>query len=827
MKYGCLGRGSDLIALDEAFRASSVVVLSGPAGVGKTELAREYGRRTAETGEQGSPGPVIFSSLDYMSADGTSTYTGPGYTGPGYTGPGLLRILHELGTTLGGMRFAHQPPDLQRRWLLDYFGRNPSLLIWDDLDSVLAFLEPRDSQDLLGFLGDLAALPIRVLVTCQDSEWTAKLGFAHARHLLGGLEQDGARALADAILDAKGEVIDGPLEELVDLLRGNPLALRTVLPHTSQQAPGDLGQDLQLLAQGENGSDMAHIALECSLSRLSQRTRNHLPFLGLFRQRVLLDVLTFITQGRVYVSAMGEEIGWGACRTMLREARDHGILDSISPSVYLIPTQVSRFLRRRLEPTLEPAQVRALENELVRVYADLGDYFIEGLSSEDPDSAVTGVLAEEPNLLHVLECALSSGQWDNAQLVLQPLAQVYKMQERIPELSHLRSQLLAHMGPAAVDAQEAGATDLWLYLHGTEIGDLVDRQQMQEAQALCNRVLEHLDSHPDDQYRPQQASVYHHLGAIAQAGGEYGQAQDWYDKSLAINQALGNHAEEADTYHQLGLLSHARKEYDSAQEWHSRALAVWQSLGDEEASAGESYHLALVSEAQGQLEAALEWYHSARTSYEGSGQQSQAAAVYHRLGLLSQAGMEFEDASGWYQRALLTYEELGDDTSGAANLFQLGTIALRSSQYPEAREWLLEALASYQRARDGSGVANTCHQLGVAAHGQGDRAEAEEWYQSALDTFAEIGDEVASASTWGQMGLLADHRGDYAAAVWYVAHTYEIAVAQGLPLLNQARTHLAGLRSRMGTESFLASWQEVSDTTILPELEGPSEDPGS
>ena len=65
----------------------------------------------------------------------------------------------------------------------------------------------------------------------------------------------------------------------------------------------------------------------------------------------------------------------------------------------------------RLEPTLEPAQVRALENELVRVYADLGDYFIEGLSSEDPDSAVTGVLAEEPNLLHVLECALSSGQW--------------------------------------------------------------------------------------------------------------------------------------------------------------------------------------------------------------------------------------------------------------------------------------------------------------------------------------------------------------------------------------------------------------------------------
>jgi tetratricopeptide (TPR) repeat protein len=118
-----------------------------------------------------------------------------------------------------------------------------------------------------------------------------------------------------------------------------------------------------------------------------------------------------------------------------------------------------------------------------------------------------------------------------------------------------------------------------------------------------------------------------------------------------------------------------------------------------------------------------------------------------------------------------------------------------------------------------SAIADTYHHLGVVAHAQKRYGEAEGWYQKALEILVRRGDEVVAANTWGQLGLLADQRRNYPHAVWYVAHIYEIAAAHQLPLLEQARKHLSGLRAKMGTEAFTRSWQEVSDVNVLPELE--------
>ena len=53
--------------------------------------------------------------------------------------------------------------------------------------------------------------------------------------------------------------------------------------------------------------------------------------------------------------------------------------------------------------------------------------------------------------------AQTGEQWDNVQLVLQPLAQVYKMQERVLELRRLRERLLPHVGPEADQAGTSGS----------------------------------------------------------------------------------------------------------------------------------------------------------------------------------------------------------------------------------------------------------------------------------------------------------------------------------------------------------------------------------
>ena len=800
-KYGLVGREDELEGLGSAFQETPVVLLTGPAGVGKTELACGFARRLLDRGDR--QGGVLFTSFDY--------------------GAGLCRVLHEVGTTLQGIGFACLSQGRQREWVVEYLRQNPCLLIWDNFEYVFQYLDSSESGELVDFLQDIGEGSSYVLITGRGSAWANDVGKGYGQVELGGLKEVEARQLAGLILDGSDVGVVGlgaQCAELLNLLHGNPMSMGLVIPHLKKRTPSQLAQELLRLAQEEaRGSKDLEDALECSFANMSPRTRAHLPVLALFQQRVLLDVLTFVTQGEVYVSVTGEEMGWGACRTFLREARDCGILGSIPPSVFLIHPTVSGFLRQQLAHRLTGAQIEVLEQEFVRVYADLGDYFLENLSSENTDSTVTGVLAEEANLLRALHLAETAGQWEHAQLVLQPLGQVYRMQERVLELRRLRERLLAHVGLEAEEAEKNGAIESWLYLQGTEINDAIGRLESDKAEGICHTVLRYLESLGDSAPQAQVALVYHHLGTIDQARNQYDQAEEWYRKALKINEPLGNEAESADSYQQLGSIAQSQRRYEEAEEWHRKTLEIRERLGDEAESAGECHQLGLVAEAAFEFEAALEWHHRARNAYENVGDKASAGAVYHRLGLIAQLQFDYEDATGWYQKALMGYEELGDESKGANDYYQLGVIALERYDYEEADGWHHQALQAYEKQGSEIGVANSYHQLGMVAHSQSHQEQAEEWYQKALEIFLRLKDEVAEALTWAQLGLLADHSGNYPDAVWYVAHTYEIAATHQLPMLSQVKTHLSDLRSKMGTEAFVNCWQEISDTDVLPELE--------
>ena len=182
----------------------------------------------------------------------------------------------------------------------------------------------------------------------------------------------------------------------------------------------------------------------------------------------MMDILNHIVSEPTYKGVMGEELGWGACRTLLRQGLASGFLEGISPSVYQIhPAPCPGSTGASWASRCGGRGLAQLEREFVRVYADTADYFMESLY-ENQDSGVTAILAEEGNLTQALGLALEAGDWDNSQLLIQPLAQVYRMQKRFAELRRLRRQLLETVGETADEAEGRGAADLWLYLLGTE-----------------------------------------------------------------------------------------------------------------------------------------------------------------------------------------------------------------------------------------------------------------------------------------------------------------------------------------------------------------------
>ena len=804
--YGLIGRRSDILALEAALETDPIVLLSGPVGIGKSEVALGLAAWLEKTA--GAPDGVFYTVFD--------------------VGAGLEKALHEVGTALAGLEFGDLPNSARRSWLLEYLRGHQCLLVWDGVENLAGFpavgtglLEDAELAELNGFLRELTedgGMTRVLVVSRRDSEpW---LSAPHAIHNLNGLTGMDRTEFATRLLEESG--VDsarlGPeFIELLDLLDGHPLAMEIAIPLLNEIPSSVLFSELRREVEayqpgpGEEGRPAYLTALmEHAFGRMPRRSRTHLPFLSLFRNRVMMDILTHITQESAYRSAMGEQLGWGACRTLLRSARNGGFLEPVTPSVYQIHPSMSWFYGRALYRQMPQSRVGELEAEFVRVYADTADYFMETLY-ENQDSGTNAILAEEGNLTQALGLSLEAQQWDNAQLLTQPLAQVYRMQKRYPELRRLRRQLLDVTGATAEEAEANGAADLWLYLLGTEASECIETNELQRADDLNRQLLAYFTAQPDADSNPQAAAVYHQMGEVALKRWRLDEAEEWYGKSLAIIEEGEDRATVADDYYGMGLVRQYQRRYTEARDWFSKSLDIHQRLEDVEEMVKDYRSLGLCAQFRFEYQEAESWYHRAREILEEARDEETSVLVYHSLGTVAHAQYQLDDAENWYKQALTLSDRMGNEAQMAVEFHYLGLLEQGRQMFPEdAEHWYTLALEKYEKLGDWRSAGDECRQLGVLFHEQQKLAEAESWYHRAREIFEEIQDVSRTARTYGQLGMAAEERDDLGEALTWAARTYQLAADHNLPVIAQARVHLARLRDKQGPETFAEWWRNFA-----------------
>ena len=826
--YGLVGRRSELRHLERLFEQEPVVLLSGNTGIGKTELAMALARWLRNT--RSRTGGVFYTTFE--------------------VGAGLDRVIHEAGTSIAGLGFADMGAAERRRWLVEHLQSHPSLLIWDGLERAAGFpgtdsalLEREECSELDAFLQEVASggQTWILLVSRRNSEpW---LSTRHQVYELGGLDHHDALELGCKILETAGML--APLQgqppqprlgpdylELLELLEGHPLALQIALPLIKELPPSILVKELNsginelASTDGEQARSAYLTALmDYSFSRMSHRNRAHLPFLSLFQRRVMLDILSHITQEQAYRAVMGEELGWGACRTLLRSARDAGFLETVTPSVYQIHPGLPWFYGRRLYRQIPASGIRRLEQEFVRVYADTADYFMETLY-ENQDSGVTAVLAEEGNLTQALALALEANQWDSAQLLVQPLAQVFRMQKRYPELRRLRRQLLQAVAPTgrgALEAQDRGGINLWLYVTGTEASEAGELGELDYADDLNHQLLEYLAAQPEGETDPRVAAVHHQLGVVAQQRHQLTTAEEWFLKSLAIIERSEDKVSVAEDYYCLGQVKHQLRFYTEAKEWFGKALDIHQRLDDQEEMVKDYRALGLASQHKFENDEAESWYQRARSIVEENRDEETAVLVFHELGTVCHARYQYDEAENWYRQALTLSDRLGNEEQMAVEFHHLGLLAqTRELFYEDAEEWYLLALDKYESLGNRKRAGDECRQLAVLFHEQHRFDEAESWYHRAREIFEEVLDVQRTARTYGQLGIISEERNDILAALEWAARTYRLAADHNLPLITQVKAHLGRLRSSYGAEQFTLWWQGFMAGEPPSDLDGDS-----
>jgi tetratricopeptide (TPR) repeat protein len=848
-----VGRDDLFYQLETAARLQRVVVLNGPGGTGKTELAKGFARWWRDTGGVDDPRLVFWHSFE-----------------PGIASFGLDGVINALGLEIFGADFARLDPPRRLDAVKRLLARYRVLLLWDNFETVLEMPDPTGATPpldktagalLKGFLEwirDHSSSAVLVTSRTQES-WLGQV----RRIGVGGLNRAEAAQYAGHLLEpfpaAQRHRERRSFGDLLDWLDGHPLAMRLILPRLDTTDPATVLSELRgttplSAADALDAHRTTSLAASISYSyaHLSDQTRRLLPAISLFHGLADENILMCFSA----VEGVPERFA-GISRdewsSVLAEAARVGLLTALGGMCRIHPA-LPGYLAvswHTENPTGYDRERQVSEQAFCAACAAFADLLNGEVAAGDAALAYLLIGRQRQTLGAMLGHALDHHAWANAEYIARALSAYWDASGLRTEAAAWADRILdaTAVGPSQAPLEPAGS--LWLYTIVEQANRQLEAGQPEQAAQAYRRALAYLQDLPATEWTSGNIAVlYHHIGMTAQDYGRLDEAEEWYRQSLAIGEELGNRLHMAGNYHELGRAAQTRGRLEEAEGWFRKSLAIEKELGDRPAMANTYHELGNTAYHRGQLDECDDWCRQAIQIRKELGLSALLATDYHLLGITAQAREWLDEAEEWYRKSLAINEELGIRTLIATTYHQLGTTAHARGRLDEAEEWFRQSLAikeefgdrpnivvSYQglgmtalaRGRldeaekwyrkslavseelaNGPGTAHSYHQLGITAHARGRMDEAEEWFRQSLAIKEALSSLPDTAMTYGQLGLLAEARRQPRQALEWMVRCVALFDQFPHPATGPGHSHLARLTRQLGMPALDETWRQVT-----------------
>ena len=158
-----------------------------------------------------------------------------------------------------------------------------------------------------------------------------------------------------------------------------------------------------------------------------------------------------------------------------------------------------------------------------------------------------------------------------------------------------------------------------------------------------------------------EGTLANDIGLLYQAKGEWERAIEYYERSLAFKEKVGDEYGMAPTFHNLGLVYQYKGKLDKAIEYHERSLAIVEKIGDEHGMSRLFNSLGGVYQAKGEWERAIEYYERSLAIREKVGDEHGMAFSYHNIAGLYQDQGRLQEAVPLFQKSVEILERIGDE----------------------------------------------------------------------------------------------------------------------------------------------------------------------
>ncbi|MBF2093731.1 MAG: tetratricopeptide repeat protein [Synechococcales cyanobacterium K44_A2020_017] len=273
------------------------------------------------------------------------------------------------------------------------------------------------------------------------------------------------------------------------------------------------------------------------------------------------------------------------------------------------------------------------------------------------------------------------------------------------------------------------------------------------------------DWQPTPDQQQTYAGVCTNLGIAYDSLGQYQQAINFQQQSLAIAREIGNRQVETSSLIGLGNAYFSLGQYQQAIAFLQKSLAIQREIGSRPGEAASLGNLGNVYHELGQYQQAIAFQQQSLAIQRGIGNRQGEANSLGNLGDAYYDLGQYQQAIDFYQQSLAIAREIGDRQSEANSLIGLGNAYDSLGQYQQAIAFQQQSLAIQREIGSRPGEAASLGNLGNIYHSLGRYLQAIDLQQQSLVIRREIGDRIGEADSLGNLGTAYQSLGEYQQAI--------------------------------------------------------------
>ena len=277
----------------------------------------------------------------------------------------------------------------------------------------------------------------------------------------------------------------------------------------------------------------------------------------------------------------------------------------------------------------------------------------------------------------------------------------------------------------------------------------------EKSKALAEKFLAFkLSSNVAYTAKKQLANALNNIGYIYSNQGDIPKAIEYYNKSLKIQEDIGDKNGLASCYYNIGIVHKEQGSYDNALEYYFKALKIKEEIQDKKGMASCYNGIGIVNLYKGSYDKALEYFLKSLKIDEKLGDKEGMSSSYNNIGFVHDDQGSYDKAIEYYLKALKIKKELGDKKGMSGCYNNIGSVYYSQCSYDNALEYFFKSLIIKAELLDKKGMSNCYNNIGNVHNSQGNYDKAIEYYLKALQIFEELGDKNGIAASYVNIASL-------------------------------------------------------------------------